>query len=291
VLLIGPLIWGYGFVATKATLAGSGPLWANAFRFLFAILLLFPIAARAVRRLPRRHFVSGIWLGVFLLGAFSFQTAGMVETTIAHASFITGLYAVFVPLLGAFVGRRPGRWQVVATVLAMVGLMLLTGLASSGAHISHGDLLILGCALVSAVHILIADRVAKDIDPIALNWVQLATVAALSLAAARLFEGPMTVRWLPTVIGGQLYLAVFSSGVAFTLQFWAQRRISPTAAAMVFLLEAPFGALASYLVYGERLSLVQGLGAALMMGASYLAVAAGDGHAPAEELPLRETGL
>ena len=101
----------------------------------------------------------------------------------------------------------------------------------------------------------------------------------------------MAVRWLPPVIAGQLYLAVVSSGVAFTLQFWAQRRISPTAAAMVFLLEAPFGALASYLVYGERLSLVQGLGAALMMGASYLAVAAGDGHAPAEELPLRETGL
>jgi drug/metabolite transporter (DMT)-like permease len=291
VLLIGPLIWGYGFVATKATLAGSGPLWANAVRFLFAIVILFPIAARAVGRLPRRHFVSGIWMGVFLLLAFSFQTAGMVETTIAHASFITGLYAVFVPLLGAFVGRRPRPLQIAATILAVAGLVLLTGVASSGARISRGDWLVLGCALASAVHILMADRVAKDIDPIALNWVQLATVAVLSLVAARLFEGPMAIRWLPQVVSGQLYLAIFSSGVAFTLQFWAQRRISPTAAAMVFLLEAPFGALASYLVYGERLSLVQGLGAALMMGASYLAVAAGDGDAPAEELPLRETGL
>ncbi len=291
VLLIGPLIWGYGFVATKATLAGSGPLWANAFRFLLAIVLLFPIAAAAVRRLPWRHLVSGVWLGVFLLGAFSFQTAGMVETTIAHASFITGLYAVFVPLLGAFVGRPPRPWQIAATILAVVGLVLLTGVASSGARIGRGDWLVLGCALVSAVHILIADRVAKEIDPIALNWVQLATVAVLSLAAARLVEGPMAIHWLPQVIGAQLYLAVFSSGVAFTLQFWAQRRISPTAAAMVFLLEAPFGALASYLVYGERLSLVQGLGAALMMGASYLAIAAGEENAPAAELPLREAGL
>ena len=291
VLLLGPLIWGVGFVATKATLAGSGPLWANGFRFLFAIVILSPFAARAVSRLPKHHLVSGIWLGVFLLGAFSFQTAGMVATTVAHASFITGLYAVFVPLLGPLFGRRPRPWQVAAVALAVVGLILLTGLAASDARVSRGDWLILGCAVVSAFHILLADRVAKDVDPIALNWVQLATVAVLSLVAARLVEGPMAIRWLPQVIVSQLYLAIFSSGVAFTLQFWAQRRISPTAAAMVFLLEAPFGALAGYLVYGERLTALQGLGGLLMMGASYLAVAAGDERTPAEGIALRETGV
>ena len=195
-LLVGPLIWGVGFVATKATLAGSGRLWANAFRFLFAIAILFPFAARAVSRVPKRHILSGIWLGVFLLAAFSFQTAGMVDTTVAHASFITGLYAVFVPLFGPLFGRRPRPWQLAAVGLAMLGLVLLTGVASSGARIGRGDWLILGCALVSAIHILIADRVAKDVDPIALNWVQLATVAVLSVAAARLLEGPMAIRWM-----------------------------------------------------------------------------------------------
>ena len=291
VLLAGPLIWGFGFVATKATLAGSGPLWANAFRFLFAIAVLLPFAARLLAHLSRRGLVSGIWLGVFLFAAFSFQTAGMVETSVAHASFITGLYAVFVPLLGPLVGRRPRPWQIAATGFALAGLVLLTGVASSAAPVGHGDWLILGCAVVSAFHILLADRVAKDVDPIALNWVQLASVAVLSLIAARILEGPMAVRWLPRVLTGQLYLAVFSSGVAFTLQFWAQRRISPTAAAMVFLLEAPFGAIAGYLVYGERLSLLQALGALLMVGASYLAVAAGGDRVSAAELPLRETGL
>jgi drug/metabolite transporter (DMT)-like permease len=290
VLLLGPLIWGVGFVATKATLAGSGPLWANAFRFLLAILILFPVAARAVSRMPRRQLLSGMALGVFLLAAFSFQTAGMVETSVAHASFITGLYAVFVPLFGPLFRRRPRPWQLAAMAMAVIGLLLLTGFASGQARIGRGDWLILGCALVSAFHILLADRVAKDVDSLALNWVQLATVAVLSVAAARLLEGPMAVRWLPQVVAGQLYLAIFSSGVAFTLQFWAQRRISPTAAAMVFLLEAPFGAIAGFVVYGERLTALQALGGLLMLGASYVAVAAGD-ETPAAELPLRETGL
>jgi drug/metabolite transporter (DMT)-like permease len=292
ILLLGPLIWGGGFVATKATLAGSGPLWANAIRFLLAIAVLAPVAGRRIRRLTRGQLASGALLGVFLLGAFSFQTAGMVSTSVAHSSFITCLYAVLVPLLGPFFGRRPDRWQLAAAALATCGLLLLTGIAQApAAPIGRGDWLVLGCAFVSAIHILIADRVSKDVDPIALNWVQLATVALLSVAAAWGLEGPPAIRWQPAVIGGQLYLAIFSSGVAFTLQFWAQRRISPTAAAMVFLLEAPFGALAGYLAYGEQLTLLQALGAVLMIGASYLAVAAGEKVAPADEIPLRETGL
>lgn len=291
VLLLGPLIWGFGFVATKSTLAGSGPLWANAVRFCLASAVLLPLAVRGLRRVTWAQVGLGALLGVFLMLAFSFQTAGMVTTNVAHSSFITGLYAVFVPLFGLFFGKRPRALQLVAAALAVGGLVLLTGLATAEAKVSAGDWLILGCAVVSAVHILIVDRVAKDTDPLVLNWLQLATVSVLSVGAALALEGPAQVRWTRAIVAGQLYLAIFSSGVAFTLQFWAQRRISPSAAAMVFLLEAPFGALAGRLFYGEQLGWLQWCGGLLMLGASYLAVATGEGDGPAVEMALRETGL
>lgn len=154
--------------------------------------------------------------------------------------------------------------------------------------------MILGCAIVSAIHILIADRVAKAVDSIALNWLQLATVAVVSLATALALEGRPQIHWSPAIVAGQLYLAIFSSGVAFTLQFWAQRRVSPTVAAMIFLLEAPFGALAGALVYGERLSNLQLLGGLMMLGACYLAVTTGERETETTEpaaTALRETGL
>ncbi len=268
VLLMGPLIWGVGFVATKTSLAGSGPLWANSVRFLLATLVLAPFALGRVPRLGRRGAVAGLLLGAFLFLAFSFQTAGMVTTDISHSSFITGLYAVFVPLFGPFFGRRPRLPALAAAGLALGGLALLTGLGASTAQPSVGDWLILGCAVTSAIHILIADAVAKAADSIALNWVQLATVSVLSLVVAPVFEGAAHFAWTPRVIGAQLYLAVFSSGVAFTLQFWAQRRISPATAAMIFLLEAPFGAVAGALVYGERLAPSPLVGGRLMLAAS-----------------------
>jgi drug/metabolite transporter (DMT)-like permease len=292
VLLLGPLIWGAGFVATKVTLGGSGPLWANCVRFLLAIVVLLPMASSRLRRLGRREAIAGILLGVFLFLAFTFQTSGMVTTDISHSSFITGLYAVFVPLFGPFFGRHPKLPLLGAVALALAGLAMLTGFASAQAHATVGDALILGCAIVSAIHILIADRVAKAADSIALNWVQLATVTAISLITALALEGQPHIHWSRPIVAGQLYLAVFSSGVAFTLQFWAQRRISPTVAAMIFLLEAPFGALAGALIYGERLSGVQMLGGVMMLCASYLAVLTGEREIsePAAAV-LRETGL
>lgn len=128
VLLLGPLIWGAGFVATKVTLGGSGPLWANCVRFFLAIAVLLPMAWPRLRRIGKRDLAAGALLGVFLFLAFTFQTAGMVTTGIAHSSFITGLYAVFVPLLGSFFGRHPRLPLLGAVALALVGLALLTDL-------------------------------------------------------------------------------------------------------------------------------------------------------------------
>lgn len=291
VLLLGPLIWGLGFVATKVTLGGSGPLWANAVRFSLALLVLAPVALPRFRGPWRGPLRAGGLLGVFLFLAFSFQTAGMVTTSLSHASFITGLYAVIVPLLGLLVGRRPGPGQLAAAGLALLGLALLTGFGVAGGPILIGDWLILGCAATSAVHILIADRVAREVDPVVLNWLQLAAVAVASAVTALAFEGAPHLRLTRAVILGQLYLAIFSSGIAFSLQFWAQRRISPSVAAMIFLLESPFGALAGALVYGERLTVVQMLGGVLMLGACFLAVASGEGEPSEPATALRETGL
>jgi drug/metabolite transporter (DMT)-like permease len=124
--------------------------------------------------------------------------------------------------------------------------------------------------------------------------VQLATVAIISFGTAFAFEGQPHIRWSESTVVAYFYLAIFSSGVAFTLQFWAQRRISPSTAAMIFLLEAPFGAVAGAVAYGERLTGVQMLGGLLMLVGSYLAVAFGAREPAALEpkpTALRETGL
>jgi drug/metabolite transporter (DMT)-like permease len=183
--------------------------------------------------------------------------------------------------LGVAIGRRLQLSHVGATALALVGLWLLARPEHGGGFVlSRGDLLTLGCAVVCAAQILAADRVADQADPLALNFCQMAGVAALSIAAAAIFEGRPVIHWTPGLVVAQAYVVIFSSLVAFTLQLHAQRRLSPTVAAMIFILEAPFGALAGYLISGDRLTAIQAVGALIMLAACGLAVWAGEPAPP-----------
>jgi drug/metabolite transporter (DMT)-like permease len=94
------MIWGIGFVATKATLAGIAPQWSNAIRFALAAGLLLPLAWKELRTLEASQFRIGIGLGVFLFAVFALQTQGLLWTSVSRSSFITGLYAIFTPLVG-----------------------------------------------------------------------------------------------------------------------------------------------------------------------------------------------
>lgn len=269
-LTLSPLIWGWGFVATRYTLDAYPPLWANTYRFLLATAILVPVLWPRLRRTTRREWRLAGAMGVPLAASFAFQTLGLVHTTVARSSFITCLYAVFVPLLAIALGRervRAGHFALVGVALA--GLALLTGMAGGDPRgFGRGELLTLLCAFFGAVQIVAADAAAQAGQPFLLNALQTFWMAGLSAVGALALEGaPPAPSFQPRVLGGLVFLAVPSTIVAFGLQLYAQRRLAPATAAMVFLLEAPFGALAGLVALGERGSPAQWLGSALVLGA------------------------
>ena len=106
-LLTTALIWGFAFVAQRVGMEFIGPFTFNGIRFLIGAVSLVPAALvlrrrhhrTAVRR-PSVPWTGGLLAGLILFAAASFQQIGLVHTTAGNAGFITGLYVVFVPLLG-----------------------------------------------------------------------------------------------------------------------------------------------------------------------------------------------
>ena len=113
---------------------------------------LVAVSVPSVRRLSaagRRH---GAVLGAALFAGYAFQTVGLQYTNASNAGFVTGMFVVFTPLLSAVLLRRPPSGAAIAgVVLATVGLALLS-LGPSFVP-RGGDVLILGCALAFAIHI------------------------------------------------------------------------------------------------------------------------------------------
>lgn len=275
-LVLATAVWGFGFVATQATLVELHPLWSNALRFSLAA----PVALLLFRRriaTDRATVVAAAVASLLLVGTFTFQTWGLKYTTVGRSSLITGLYAVFTPLLAPlFRAPWPNGLHVAAAALALAGLWVLSGAPTDwdGGGLNLGDALTLGCALVTVGHIHVVARVVRGRDPLALNAMQLA-FAALWCTVLALASGEPVPRGLgPTVAASLGYLSVFSSILAYGIQMVAQQSVSPSTAATLFLLEAPFGVLCGALFLGERLGAVQAAGGALMLAGCALSVRA-----------------
>ena len=68
-----------------------------------------------------------------------------------------------------------------------------------------------------------------------------------------------------------LYVGVFSSGVAYTLQILAQKDTDPTVVSVLLSLESVFAVIAGAILLGDRMTVRELLGCALMMAGVLLA--------------------
>lgn len=265
-LVTASLIWGTAFLPQAITVRSFDGLWACALRFGLALpfaLLLSRGRLRTGLPLP-----VALAFGVLLYGAFLAQTEALRHTSVARVSLITGLYAVLTPMLAPLLGmRRPARLQMVGALVAFAGLWGLTG--TGGAETppwNLGDLLTLLHAGIAALHILLVGRYAHQADSHALNAVQIACVAGLAWPTAWALGAPPAFGELQGVtLASFLYLALFSSVIAFALQLHGQRQASPSLCAVLFLLESPIGVALAALILHEAMRPAQWLGAAVLL--------------------------
>lgn len=259
------VVWGATFVLVKRALADVSPLLFLAMRFSIAAAAL-AIIFRKEFRAPdaRASLIRGMIAGTFLFGGYVLQTAGLKFTSASKAGFITGLYVPLVPLIGSVVERKlPQISELLGIAIACAGLVLLTGQAGVF-DLSRGDLLVTGCALAFACHILILGRFSPRSNIGVLTVAQIATGGLIGLATCWWVE-PAQVTWSGRVLLALTVTSLFATALAFSVQTWAQGWSSPTRTVLIFSLEPVFAWLASYLIAGELLSRRAAAGAALIL--------------------------
>jgi drug/metabolite transporter (DMT)-like permease len=272
-LLLITVLWGTTFAIVHTTTALFPPLALIALRFTIAAVLLLPWAGRIDGRVLR---VGGV-LGLLLFAGFATQTWGIARTTPARAGFITGLNVVFVPIVGWLLGERISRRVAAAIAVSVAGLGILSwgcdlpwiGCSTFESALPErglGDRFTLLCAGAYAVHVVGVSRWAKDLPALAVNVVQLSTVALLAFGGALLLERPLPVP-TPAVWGAVAFLSVAATVVAFSLMLTVQRHTTAPRASLIYSLEAVFAALFSWVWVGEVPSPAVWLGGGLMMAA------------------------
>jgi drug/metabolite transporter (DMT)-like permease len=285
-MLLAAVIWGSAFVAQRLSADDIGPFLYTGLRFMLGVLvvllfaLAFPSQRRAIRAIPSNLPLlrAGGTLGLTTVIAISAQQIGLQYTKVANAGFITSLYVIIVPLMGLFARHKTATGTWLGALLALVGMYFLS--VDEHFTILTGDWYQLVCALVISVQVLLVSRFARQHDPLALCVVQFAVCGAISLALALCLE-PIGLASIHAAMPVILYGGGLSVGVAYTIQVVAQKRASPSHAAVIFSMEGLFAALSGWLVLGETLSLRAIIGCALMLGGLLICqLLPGRGHEP-----------
>jgi drug/metabolite transporter (DMT)-like permease len=267
-LAVVALVWGTTFVIVKQAITQISALYFLSLRFTLASVCLLILFLPAFRRMSGRQLWnglrSGFLTGLLLWAGYVLQTFGLHYTSAGNSGFLTGLYIVLVPIIGAIIYRqKPNGREIVGLILAAMGMVVMTvPLSAAAFSINFGDLLTIGCAVAFAFHLLVLGYFSKreSVEAVALG--QIACTALLSTLALGI-EKPVAI-WSTNVLIAIVVTAVFATALAFALQTWGQKHTTPTRTAIIFALEPVF-ALVTAVAFGEPLRWVAVFGGTLIL--------------------------
>lgn len=276
VLLGCSVIWGSAFVAQSAAMDyGMAPFAFTAVRMLVGAVCLMPFiflrrrtAIPATKAGRARLVKSGVLIGLAVAVASWLQQLGLQYTTAGKGAFLTTLYILLVPIVGAaFFHRKTGLWTWLCLVIGGAGLYFLS--ITETFTLEKGDTLVLLCALVFTLQILLVDKFAPEFDALTLCSIEFLTAGLLSFLPMAVFEG-FGFENIRPALWCILYCGIFSCGIAYWLQIVGQRHLPPALASLIMSFESMFGAFFGALLLHERMTGRELLGCGLIFVALVL---------------------
>lgn len=267
-VLVVVVTWGLGPPVSK--LISAPPVVAVAYRMSLSVPVLIALTylsgGRFSVELLRRTALAGAAFGVNL--CFVFATFGHVS--IAVLSVISALQpGIVLVIAGPLMGERPTRWAALWTLTGIAGTAIVILGADSEIRASPLGVAFATLSMVTfTTYFLINKRVRSAHDISAIEWLAGATtVAALTVVPlALLTADPGELR---AIDGADwLWLAVIIAVTGLTghvLMSWATKWIDASRSSLYVLAMHIVAVGAAWLIHGERVTPVQGIGGLVVL--------------------------
>ena len=279
ILVAATFLMGSSFPTGKILLAKVPPFSLAGWRFIAAAFATLPIAlwaAQAGRWIPtvagsvRAGILTTICIGLMQTGGtMGFLNLALRTLPASTAAILLFSNPIWVALLGRSVlGERlsPIRWF--GLIIGVLGVVLTVGLSLRGDP--SGVLLGVASSLCFATATLINKRLKPSLDSWVLTFWQM-LIGGAALLAVSIFLGehwPEQLAWSDWACFW--WLTIPASTGSFGLWFLALQRAGATQASGFLFLAPVFAVLLSHLMLGEAFTLLQAVGAFLVLAALWL---------------------
>lgn len=189
-------------------------------------------------------------------------------TTVATATLCYYMAPIFVMLLSPLILRQQlTRRKALCVAVALIGMVLVSGVLESSGGGFTGILLGLGAAAFYA-SVILMNQFIRDIPAYDKTILQLGSATVVLLPYVLLTVNFSAQAVTPMAVVMLLVVGVLHTGVAYWLYFGSMKDLSAQTIALLSYLDPVVAILLSALLLGEPMTLLTGVGAVLVLGAT-----------------------
>tara|TARA_R110000868_G_scaffold53744_2_gene168513 strand:- start:8024 stop:8911 length:888 start_codon:yes stop_codon:yes gene_type:complete len=260
---LAPAVWGSSYLVTTELMPAGYPVTVAALRALPAGLLLLALT----RSLPPRA-----WLGrIFLLGSFNFALFWVLLFVAAYrlpggvAATLGTLQAMMVIIMArGWLGTPVRAGAVLAAASGILGVALLL-IGPDAALDPVGVAAGLGGAASMATGTVLSRKWQPPVPALSFTAWQLTAGGLVLLPLALILEPPLPPLSLPN-IAGLAWLGLVGAAATYAIWFRGIARLDPAAVSMLGMMSPVMAVILGWVVLGQSLSVLQGIGAAIVLG-------------------------
>jgi drug/metabolite transporter (DMT)-like permease len=282
------IIWAINFIAAKIGLRSLPAMTLASFRVVLAGAVMLPFYL-CCSRLPafaqtrRRQFtLRDIWIFLYM-GFFGVTinqvcfTVGLRFTSVGHAAVIVGMGPIYTLIFAVLFKLERVTWRkAIGMAIALIGIAVLASENGISAHSPSvlGDAITMTGSIGFAMYVVLGKRLAGRYDPLtmtafshyagALIVLPVAIYRAVTLGSAEHWRAIAWSGW-----AALLYMAIFSSAVAYLFYFWLLRYLEASQLSAFTYLLPVVATILGILWLGEKGSWAQVLGGVLALGGVY----------------------
>jgi drug/metabolite transporter (DMT)-like permease len=272
VLLAVAIVWGASYLSAKAITPFATVPAMLSVRFAIATLAMVAIWLIRRKKFSKTDVTLGIIFGLTQSAIMTVETYGLKITSATNAGLLISLTIIFTPIMESAWNKR---WLPRSFFLAAVGAIVGVALLVTGNGIQEpnlGDVLLFAAAIVRAVHVTAQGVLTRNKEASSFNMILMqcltATVVFFVVDVQGAFDAIQSFG--PAQWAGTLFLALFCSVFAFVAQLWAIRRTSASRSSLLLATEPIWAVVIAVLFGGETLALLGILGAAVIIGSTYI---------------------
>lgn len=239
------------------------------FLILFFLLTKRKIDKESIKRNIRLLIISGLAMGLNWAALYE----AYHHTTVAITTLCTYLAPILIIVVSPIIFKEKITVKkIICLVIAMVGLVLISGILSGGFPPGTEAIgIILG--LLTAVcygTILILNKLMKEIDMLLRTTIQIGISVLLTGPYSLITENWNQIEFDPQSVIVVMIMGLFHTAIAYSLVFHSMSRMSAQSAAILTYMDPAVAVFVSIFILSEPMDIPGFIGAILIISAAML---------------------